>query len=553
MTSDSFNQGLIGHWPLAEDFQDRSVTGLAVQNHGVELTSDPDSGPGSAAGFNGASAYLEIQDHPALNLGNGDFSIAAWVRTEGDLGDVVGDVLSKFDTDTRKGLQLSIVTNGGMTYTSQSNYRSLHFGIDDGRVKPGFTDCGRPGNAAMIAALKVFDGALYTGTFESGARDVGRVWRYEGGGAWTDLGSPDGSNIVNSLAEWNGRLYSGTGRYWPHGSAMGDALNNTPGGKMYRLEPDGQWVFCGHPGAEDAVPENALAAGPNSGKADDLLALTVFRGGLYCTSNHRKGVFKYQGDQAWAYVGLDERVLTLAVYRDSLFALTNKGGPVYRYEGGTSWAYCGRPGTSTETYAAAVHCGELYVGTWPEAEVFRFLGGEDWTRIGPGPVGYEREIMGMALYNGKVYVGSLPMANVWRMDDDEFAFIGTVDNSPAFGRRAWTMAVYDGRLFVGTLPSGRVLSLQAGAMATWDRIFPTGWHHVVAVKNRDLLNLFVDGKPVAVSTEFTAGDYDLNNDRPLLIGFGVHDYFSGHMSDVRLYNRALADTEIRQLSALRTG
>jgi len=329
---------------------------------------------------------------------------------------------------------------------------------------------------------------------------------------------------------------------------MGDALNTTPGGKMYRLEQDGQWVFCGHPGAEDAVPDDAPASGPNSGKADDLIALTVFRGGLYCVSNHRKGVFKYQGHQAWAYIGLDERVLTLAVYRDSLYALTNKGGPVYRYEGGTDWAYCGRPGTSTETYAAAVHCGELYVGTWPEAEVFRYQGGEDWTRIGPGPVGYEREIMGMALYNGKVYVGSLPMANVWRMDDDEFTFVGTVDHSPAFGRRAWTLAVYDGKLFVGTLPSGRVLSAEAGKMATWDRLFPTGWHHLIASRNDSQLRLYVDGEQVAPSSGPASRDFDVSNDRPLCIGFGAHDYFSGQMSDVRLYNRALDAREIQKLA-----
>jgi concanavalin A-like lectin/glucanase superfamily protein len=154
----------------------------------------------------------------------------------------------------------------------------------------------------------------------------------------------------------------------------------------------------------------------------------------------------------------------------------------------------------------------------------------------------------MALYNGKAYVGSLPMANVWRMDDEQFTFIGTLDTASAPLRRVWSMAVFQGKLFAGTLPSGRVYAMEAGKMATWDRVFPAGWRHVAAVRDDSVLRLYVDGAQVAVSTSFNAHDYDLDNDRPLTIGFGVNDYFDGRMSDLHLYSRALGAAEVADLA-----
>ena len=106
------------------------------------------------------------------------------------------------------------------------------------------------------------------------------------------------------------------------------------------------------------------------------------------------------------------------------------------------------------------------------------------------------------------------------------------------------MAVYDGKLFCGTLPSGHVLSIEAGKCATYDRALPPGWRHIVAVKGGDRLKLYADGKCVATSSAFTAADFDLDNQQPLKIGFGSHDYFNGKMRDLRIYSRALDEAEI---------
>ena len=540
--------GLIAHWPFSTDCHERVGVGLTVRNHGVRIGgggSGPRPGTGAAV-FDGQTAVLEVTDHPVLAWGTRAFTVAAWLHTSALENDVVGDVLCKFDRATRTGLHLGILTNGGVTSTSQANYRNLHFGIDSGRPAPRWDDCGRPGNAVLIAALKVASDQLYAGTLETGADERGRLWRYAGDRQWVDLGNPVACNVVHSVAEFDGALYCGVGRFMGEGSALGALPNRTRGGQVFRVDMDGRWTYCGHPGAVDATPEDVPTVGYASGKADDVFALTVYRGQLYCASNHRRGAFVYEGGESWRYVGPDLRILSFTVYRGRLYALIN-GGPVYSYEGEGEWTDCGCPAGSTQTYGAVTTEGRLHVGTWPEGEVHRYEGRQEWTSL--GRVGYEREIMGMVLYNGKPYVGSLPMANVWRMDAGEFAFMGSLDTAAAPLRRVWAMAVYKGKLFAGTLPSGHVRSLEAGRMATWDRAFPPGWHHVAAVRDETRLRLYVDGVPVAASSPFDASDYDLSNGRPLTIGFGVNEHFEGLMSDLRLYGRALGAPEVAGLAA----
>ena len=535
--------GLIGYWPFREDCEDQSGSGLIGSPINVTLESVAAASPhGTAARFNGVDSYIEVQDHPALHLGAGDFSVATWIQTDED-SDVVGDVCSKFDPDARRGFGLSLVTNAGVTSTTQANYRNLHFGIDEGRIDVEWTDEGCTGNAVQVKALNVSEGHLYAGTFEAGAEETGHLWLYEESGQWRDLGGcPDGSNAVPSIANFDGALYCCTGRYNSVGSALPPPQNTVPGGRIYRIESDGKWIDCGQPGIEDATPEEHQVSGYETGKADMASSLTVFRGELYVTSLYRRGAFKYEGGQRWKNIGPDRRLLSFSEYGGDLYALVN-GGEVLRYCGEDNWEDCGTPTGSTQTYGAAIYAGKMYVSTWPEGEVHRYDDGKTWTNM--GRTGYERETMGMALYNQKMYVGSLPMANVWRMDGSRFTFVGNVDNTPTvFLRRAWSMAVYDGKLFVGTLPSGHVRSLQAGVMATCDYSFPSGWHHLAAVRSGNSLRIYIDGVCVGTSKAFNATDYDLTQNQPLIVGFGAHTYFRGALSDLRLYNRALTEREI---------
>jgi hypothetical protein len=241
--------------------------------------------------------------------------------------------------------------------------------------------------------------------------------------------------------------------------------------------------------------------------------------------------------------------MALAVHDGALYNSGNGSAGVWRYGGGERWLDRGKQAEETQTYSFAVHEGGLYVGTWPSGSVFRHAGGRRWTHC--GQLGQENEVMGLAVYNGKLYGGTLPLAQVYRYDGEAtWTCTGQLDKTPDVPyRRAWTMAVYQGRLFAGTLPSGRVYSLEAGKCATHDRELAPGWRHIAAVRGAGRLQLYVDGAAVAASSSFEPDDYDLTNEKPLKIGFGAHDYFRGSMCEVRLYGRALAESEVRALAA----
>src|SRR3990172_2029261 len=102
--------GLIGHWPLEGDHRNRSPHDLSSIARGLVFG---DCAGRPAAGFNGVNSRIEISDHPAMHFGKGDFAIALWLHTKSgvDGGDVVGDLVSKFDPDTRRGLNLVVATH----------------------------------------------------------------------------------------------------------------------------------------------------------------------------------------------------------------------------------------------------------------------------------------------------------------------------------------------------------------------------------------------------------------------------------------------------------
>lgn len=537
---------LLVHFPLASDTANHATPALRASATDVALgEAGPGGKPATAARFNGESSVIEIGDHESLRFGNRDFSLAAWVRTDRPNADVAGEVMGKYDPRTRRGFNFLILTSDGVTSAAQSNYRQLQFGVDDGRIESAWRDHGRVGNGIKVAALTAARGYLYAGTFEGLPGEVGRLWRFDGGQRWIDLGNPDGCNTIASIAEFDGHVYAGTGRYKAMGSVLGETHNRVPGGRVYRVSDDGEWINCGHPGGADSVPE-PMAEGYNTGQADYACGLITYRGRLYCTSLYRKGVFRYEGGTDWSPAGLaDLRMMSLTVYRGRLYSLIN-GGPVYRYEDGDRWTLIGTPTGSTQTYSSVTHRGMLYVGTWPNGDVLRYEGGDRWSRV--GRLGWEAEVMGGAHYNGCAYWGSLPMANVYRMDTTGFTLVGNLDAAPIAMKRVWAMATHEGRLYAGTLPGGRVWSIEAGKVATWDETFPDGWHHVAAVRDNGVLRTYVDGKLVASSTRFYSPGLDITNNEPLRVGFGAYEHFDGLMSDVRVYGRSLVASEVAGLA-----
>ena len=525
------DDGLVGHWPLAQDCQDRSENGNHGTNHGVEL--EPDG-----ARFNGTGAYVDVPASDSLQFATDDLSVALWLHTDERLRDVLGDVLSMYDPATRRGFNLTLLNAVGAT-TAQSNQRNLFFGTDDGNAEPAWVDCGRPGNSQMIWALTVHDGALYAGTWEPGAGQRGHVYRYAGGTNWTDCGSPDPCNAISALAEFDGTLYAGTSFYSGKGSALPDSPNRNPGGKVYRLEGDGTWADCG-----------------KIGEVWTVTGLVEFDGRLYATTCDSYGCpkrtsacFRYDGGTSWTFVGdPGGRLGAFSVHNGKLYGTVFGKHSFARYDGAVGWIPLGTlPGVG-QTYSTAIYQGSICLGTWPNGEVFRYNAPDDATSL--GRLGEEKEVMGMAVYNGKLYGGTLPLGQVYRYDNaDGWTLTGQLDTTPDVTyRRVWSMAVYQGKLFAGTLPAGRVHCLQAGQCVSHDRALAAGWRHLTAVREGATLRLYVDGLRVAESTEADGTALDLSVRVPLRIGSGEHDYFNGRMRDLRLYRRALSEAEVATLS-----
>ena len=106
------DDSLIGHWSLMGNVEDQSGSQNNGVNHGVILK------PNQPAWFDGRNAFIEVPHSESLSLGTDEFSISVYVNTDAVLDDVIGNILGKYDPQSRKGFQLSIKNHAGVTRQS---------------------------------------------------------------------------------------------------------------------------------------------------------------------------------------------------------------------------------------------------------------------------------------------------------------------------------------------------------------------------------------------------------------------------------------------------
>lgn len=556
----SLKQGLVGYWKLRGDCRDHSGCGNHGVNHGVKL----DSGT-----FDGTSAYIEVPHSTSLNLGTGDFTLAAWVYTNKEIDDIVGDVLDMYDPALRRGFSLSISASAG-GYQAQGTDRHIHFGIDNAQSSD-WTDCGRPNPQSNYVSnsLTVYDGNLYAAT--AGAKEAKNwchVYRYDGGEKWVDCGRVGNGRTtgVIPLIVHDGHLYAATSTIdW---TRVHNKDDYDPG-HVYCYMGGTQWKDCGQPS------DNRT-----------LTSLASYKGKLYSASGPTTtGIFVCNSNNEWMPSKLfskkDPHWLfphSMCRYNGRLFVAFPGAwafdGKTWRFVGNPVPQFNGRP--SLQTHSMTIYQGKLYAGTWPEGKVSLYEGGESWREI--GRVGVDgSEVNSLVVYNGKLYGGSLPRAEVCRFDGDStwtslrrFSPEGwqpvPVDHAYGADVRAWcratSLTVFNGKLFVSTGSCtssaldapldvrGKVFSMEAGKVASYDKDLGPGWKHIAAVRANGRLELYVDGQLVAKSTSFDPDKYDVTTDKPLRIGFGQTDHFAGKMYDVRVYNRSLSEADIHKISAM---
>ncbi len=245
---------------------------------------------------------------------------------------------------------------------------------------------------------------------------------------------------------------------------------------------------------------------------------------------------------------------------------------MYRYEGGTKWECIGRnPHGVTQIHKLQVFGGNLIAGTWPKGKVLRYDGGTEWTDTGELGISTEQfqinEVNDLQVYNGKLYAGVIPKAEVYRFEGNaRWTLLKSLVTDPAYSppnSHSWSrvtcMAEFGGRLFCGTSTcygrydqsnpseSGRVYSMEAGKNVSFDDDLGGNWRHVVAVREKSAVRLYVDGRLAATSSAFDDGDYDLSNRAPFVIGFGANGFLSGILDDIRLYRGPLDANQVLDL------
>ncbi|MEY2725219.1 MAG: hypothetical protein RLZZ458_1086 [Planctomycetota bacterium] len=495
--------------------------------------------------YRGAPSSQPLQvDASRIPLGTGDFTISTWLRADADGSGFSGDLFCQYDAARRRGVHLTLKTATGVT-SCQSNWRHLQFGIDDDR-NGSWEKAGRPGNCLLAFALAVHKGELYAGTCEPAAGASGRVYRYAGGSNWVDCGAPDKSNSVTCMAVYHDELYVGTGKYRVAGSSLPESPNMEPGGRIFRLGPDGSWVNCGQ------LPETEAVGG-----------LVVFRDRLYASSLYRPaGFFRMEpGSGAWTSLAVPQtpddtgvltnrRVESMHIAGDHLYAGSYDGGHVYRWDGST-WRDLGRLAENTQTYSFVCHNSRLLVGTWPSGRVYSHAADGSWKD--EGRLGEELEVMGMQVHNGRLFAGSLPLGQVYTLEGPgRWQESARLDLTPDVKyRRVWTMAEHAGALFCSTLPSGEVHTYRQGQQVTWGHSLPDGWQHVAAVRAAGRLLLYVNGEEVAKSAVPAASEapFDLTSATAAVIGSGTNGPLGGFVRDFRVHARALGPAEIRGLAS----
>lgn len=550
---------LIAHWPLAKDARD-----AVGKLHGEATLLEYGNDGRPCAKFNGRRSLIEVPHAETLNLGQRDFSLALWVKCELPMTNTLGDLVSKFDPDARRGLNFHLA-GSAPAYSGMSDARHVHFGIDDGYLGE-WEDHGQPWPSnSLITAMVAYQGELYAGIADADATDdKAKVFRFGGGKKWIDCGriSPEANHYsVQAMIVHNGKMYAGTGIYdWEQARGKLKGLPAAAPTHVAVCEGEAKWRDLGQVGTGSRV-----------------LALGSFNGDLYAGVDDYGGghVYRYdEPNETWIDCGSpDQRNLeSFLAYNGKLYISTH--GNIYEYAGEQSWKKIGaEPHKINQIHSMHVAGGKMLLGTWPQGYVLRYGEKMDWEITGRLGLSEDQplcnEVNGLTVYNGKLYAGVIPLAECYRYErDGEWTMLGRLAKrsdwkvdflsswlrltclTPCHGRLFASTGSCEGRAVDAKADDslGRVYSIQAGQVVSHEHDIGGKWTHLAAVRAGRTLKLYVNGKLAATSDLRDGPAFNLSNDRPLLIGFGAQNYFTGAMADVRLYDGSLGDEVVADLA-----
>jgi hypothetical protein len=554
---------LIAHWPLAANAND-----VVGNHHGLvealSYTAGPTGSAESAAEFDGRRSRIRVVDHPDLRLGTGDFTVAAWIRCQAPMTSVFGDIVSKFDPVGRSGLNLH-VAGSSPAYSSMSDQRHVHFGIDDGYIGP-WQDFGKPEPSnSNVTTLVTWQGDLYAGIADAATpQKACRVFRHGGDQTWHDcgrLGADPKVLSVQSMLVHKGQLYAGNGN-WDWDKARGDMPGFVASKvHVYQYQGGTEWRDLGQ-----------------VGEGYRVMSLGSFAGDLYAGMDQGDGggkVFRYTGN-GWTDCGAPDGLNIEALLPSGGALYVSTHGNIYRYEGGTTWTCIGKkPYGITQIHCMAQIGGQLWIGTWPQGYVLRLEASGQWTNTGrlgiPEGLFECNEVMDLRVYNGKLYAALIPKSQVWRYEaDGHWTLMTSLASRPDWQPedadswcRVTCLNAYEGQLCAATGSCysraehqdaedtlGRVHGFTTGQVCSHEHDIGGGWTHVAAVRKGKETRLYINGNLAASSQAPARTTFDLSNTSPLFIGYGTQTYFTGAIADVRLYAGALTTEAVGELGCL---
>lgn len=121
------------------------------------------------------------------------------------------------------------------------------------------------------------------------------------------------------------------------------------------------------------------------------------------------------------------------------------------------------------------------------------------------------------------------------------------------GERGYTLKLKEGRLAFTTARIAQDINPETGGVWGQTLLNDDEWHFVAGIRNGDSMRIFVDGQLEAEVTG--ASLYNLTSSAPIIVGQAINGYgqnypYYGSIDEVRIYNRALSESEIRELAGI---
>jgi len=132
-------------------------------------------------------------------------------------------------------------------------------------------------------------------------------------------------------------------------------------------------------------------------------------------------------------------------------------------------------------------------------------------------------------------------SGIYDLIDKSHGSNGTFDD-----RAGWAVQFFNGNASHFAVGTGTDFSWKAAGSN--DPLLDNKWHHITGTFEGSLIKIYIDG---VLKNTFTLapGETPVSNTRDLFIGrhYALGRYFRGAIDEVRIYNRALADSEVALL------